>query len=391
MNTSGNQSEFTFRFSAKGLSESVSSAGVDWIMWLFLLVTVCVLQFSLIFYFLAHGDHRAEQVCSPRNNDIFALSNKRPDVLKINAEKELVAADNVPMTSFASKEPVYQGVAATLLVHQPLWFQRRYTMMIQNIHANIPMDWVIQIFFFNDGTSMAGLDNNPGIYRFVRSGRVILTEIPKSILKKKRRRIELMVDPWIWEHMLAESVLIFSGTSVLCSNTRNTLSNFTNFDYIGAPWDNHRGRGGDGEVSFRSRSLMLQIIRDEMQKHPEGPQREDAYKSWGREDHFFVSKLVQLPAETVSTITHKPIKIASRAETLQFAGIGSALNDNVFAVSGTLPSVSYQQRDQFLMLCPEMKLFYPPLHDPNCFGAHPDGDKCALSICALQGKKKGGC
>ena len=38
-------------------------------------------------------------------------------------------------------------------------------------------------------------------------------------------------------------------------------------------------------------------------------------------------------------------------------------------------------------------MFYPAMHDPNCFGAVPNGEKCALSICALRPKeqRRGGC
>ncbi len=65
---------------------------------------------------------------------------------------------------------VYGGVAATLLLHAPAWFQRRYTMMIQNTIANIPDDWVVQIFYTAAGQSKKGIDLNPGIQRFIKSG-----------------------------------------------------------------------------------------------------------------------------------------------------------------------------------------------------------------------------
>lgn len=60
--------------------------------------------------------------------------------------------------------------------------------------------------------------------------------------------------------------------------------------------------------------------------------------------------------------------------------IGGVSNKDVLVVSGTLPAVSYEERQSLLNLCPEMKVFYPALHDPNCFGAKPDGDKCALRL-----------
>jgi hypothetical protein len=283
------------------------------------------------------------------------------------------------------------GVAVSLLLHQPTWFQLRYTMMIQNINANIPDDWKIQIFYVNQGTSKSGISINLGLKRFLKSGKLILTEIPEAMFKRKKRRIEFMLEPWIWQNMLADKVLIFGGTSVICSNSPLSLSNFTNFDYIGAPWDHFKGLGGDGEISFRNRNLMLKIIENELLSYHENENgkknRDEAYKSWGREDEFFVSRIIAIQKKQPTLV----INLATREDTLNFAAIGGALHENVFAVSGTIPLVPFDARNEFLSLCPEMKMFYPVLHDPNCFGAQVNGTKCAASICALQGNHPGGC
>lgn len=61
-----------------------------------------------------------------------------------------------PYTTLSTEPKVYGGVAATLLLHAPAWFQRRYTMMIQNTVANIPDDWVVQIFYTAVGQSKKG-------------------------------------------------------------------------------------------------------------------------------------------------------------------------------------------------------------------------------------------
>jgi hypothetical protein len=175
-----------------------------------------------------------------------------------------------------------KGVAVSLLLHQPTWFQLRYTMMIQNINANIPDDWKIQLFYVNQGTSKSGISINLGLKRFLKSGKLILTEIPEAMFKRKKRRIEFMLEPWIWQNMLADKVLIFGGTSVICSNSPLSLSNFTKFDYIGAPWDHFKGLGGDGQISFRNRNLMLKIIENELSYHENEngkKNRDEAYKS----------------------------------------------------------------------------------------------------------------
>lgn len=65
------------------------------------------------------------------------------------------------------------------------------------------------------------------------TGKVVLTTIPPEVLSIKKKRYELMLEPWIWEHMLAENILIFGGNSVICSNSPFSVTDFLGFDYIG--------------------------------------------------------------------------------------------------------------------------------------------------------------
>ena len=75
------------------------------------------------------------------------------------------------------------------------------------------------------------------------------------------------------------------------------------------------------------------------------------------------------------------------------------MNDTVLAASMTLPEAESIARETFLSYCLELKTIFPSLHDPGCFGAKPDPNKCAVSICALRGtvlnpnqeRRKGGC
>ena len=66
--------------------------------------------------------------------------------------------------------------------------------------------------------------------------------------------------------MAAEKVLLFGGTCVVCSNSPLSVSSFSHFDYIGSPWNYRQGIGGDGSISIRNSSLMLQIIHMELDK-----------------------------------------------------------------------------------------------------------------------------
>ncbi|KAJ1425696.1 hypothetical protein B484DRAFT_397830 [Ochromonadaceae sp. CCMP2298] len=282
---------------------------------------------------------------------------------------------------------VIGGVAVTLMLHSPTWFQRRYSMMIQNILNNIPANWKVQVFHTGAGQSQHGLDINPAIQRFVDTGRVVLTRIPDSVLKVKKKRFELMFEPWLWQNMLAEKVLTFGGTSVICSNSPWILGNFTQFDYLGAPWGSKKGVGGDGGISVRSRGAMLAALEYKMDQ-VDAAERAGAFRKWGQEDIFYVSTLTEMQEKGVIDV-----KIATREDTLRFAAADGTHNDNVFAVTGNLGRITFDQRQNFLNLCPEIKMFFPSLHEPTCFGAHPDAAACGKTICALRSKveRKGGC
>jgi hypothetical protein len=90
---------------------------------------------------------------------------------------------------------------------------------------------------------------------------------------------------------------------------------------------------------------------------------------------YFVKYLVQ----------DKVARIADVATTYAFGGVSDP-EFCPFVVSGTQASLNWTSRDALLAVCPELKVIFPSLHEPSCFGAHPDGDKCKATICALQDK-----
>lgn len=136
----------------------------------------------------------------------------------------------------------YEGVAATLMINAPKWFQRRYTTMVQNILDNTPPSWAVQIFYTPNGQSLSGLEINPGILRMnATHDRLVMTQLPADMVKQfgmKRKKL-YWTSEWIWEAMLADNVIVFSGNGALCSNSKLSLLDgsamklFQRIDYIG--------------------------------------------------------------------------------------------------------------------------------------------------------------
>jgi hypothetical protein len=208
-----------------------------------------------------------------------------------------------------SKKFIPKGVAVTLLHDHPTWFQRRYTLMIQNILNNIPEDWVIQIFHVNNKQFQAGMAINGGILKLLQmnSNRIIFTEISSHVTNERKRPIHVMLHPWLWENMLSDNVLVFGGNHVICSNSPYRLADFTRYDYISAPWGRFKGIGGGSGISFRNRKVMLSLIENRLQR-TSVQERDKAYLEWGRDDEFFVGEMIQLNQEQGQEIYKLPTK-----------------------------------------------------------------------------------
>ena len=58
-----------------------------------------------------------------------------------------------------------------------------------------------------------------------------------------------------------------------------------------------------------------------------------------------------------------------------------------FGSMGTLSSLNDSYRQQLIDYCPEMKMMFPSLHNPSCFGAEPNALDCFKYLCEYGGLK----
>ena len=119
--------------------------------------------------------------------------------------------------------------------------------------------------------------------------------------------------------MISDKILMFGGTSIICSNSPYKFSNFSQWDYIGSPWSYKKGIGGDGAISLRNRKLMLSAINYELNKIKDLSKRSVAYKSWGQEDQFFISRLLEMEKKGLI----QNLKLAPKEETEKFSAMGN--------------------------------------------------------------------
>jgi len=76
----------------------------------------------------------------------------------------------------------------------------------------------------------------------------------------------LLTDPKFWKRVQGEKILFFQIDSAMCSNSPHKVTDFLQYDYIGAPWDlsfftfNQTYRVGNGGFSLRTRSKILALL-----------------------------------------------------------------------------------------------------------------------------------
>ena len=140
--------------------------------------------------------------------------------------------------------------------------------IVMNVLHNIPLDWPIQIF--HGPSNRAFLLSSPTLKPHIASQRITLTELPQYTGGQKDRYrfiSELLTSIHFWSLVRGEHVLVFQMDSVFCSNSPHKITDFLNYDYIGAPWSEafakelHRDiRVGNGGFSLRSRSKIRELI-----------------------------------------------------------------------------------------------------------------------------------
>lgn len=169
------------------------------------------------------------------------------------------------------------------------------------------------------------------------------------------------------------------------SASSSAMQFFNQLDYVGTPWWDLSGRGGDGGFSYRNRTAMIEAIHY------------NPHDGSTDESTYFIKTLLNMNDKLGTSF-----RIATREQTVYFAGTRYKINNNStkvetegppIVIAGTLSDLDTAARELMLASCPEIKLIFPALHNPNCFGAEPNKEECAKSICALKDPKDrpGGC
>jgi hypothetical protein len=123
--------------------------------------------------------------------------------------------------------------------------------------------------------SVASINSSYAIRNQVAIGKLDLTYIPSNMTTGSQEEISrFLTNLWIYEVVLqpAEWLLVFQTDSILCANSRQSVNNWLEYDWVGAPW-NPQGRfGGNGGLSLRRVSAIIDVLRNQVREEFGAPE-----------------------------------------------------------------------------------------------------------------------
>ncbi|KAG4425882.1 hypothetical protein IFR04_001089 [Cadophora malorum] len=149
------------------------------------------------------------------------------------------------------------------LPHLPALFTHMMTI--------IPPEWTFK--FMGSPVALAFMRASPTISRFEASGKLQFLEVPSNYSLSNRETIsQMFTDPHLYRDILspAEHLLVWQPDSIFCANAPTTLNDFLQWDWIGAPWSKTAAYGGNGGLSLRKVSKIMDVLGNKTRRHGDG-------------------------------------------------------------------------------------------------------------------------
>ncbi|CZT40630.1 uncharacterized protein RSE6_00267 [Rhynchosporium secalis] len=128
----------------------------------------------------------------------------------------------------------------------------------------VPPDWRFR--FMGSLESVEYINSSRAIRNHVQNGKLDLTYIPANMTTGSQEEISrFLTTLWLYETVLqpAEWLLVFQTDSMLCANSRQSLNNWLDYDWVGAPWNPNGRFGGNGGLSLRRVSKIIDVLRNQ--------------------------------------------------------------------------------------------------------------------------------
>jgi hypothetical protein len=156
--------------------------------------------------------------------------------------------------SILNNKHIYTAVIIEPRRHKALEF------VLNNFTSMLDERWTFIIFHGNNNEDYVKDIINTKLSDNI--DRIKLINLNVDNLKTGAEYSSVLYNPSFYDNIKTELFLIFQTDSMICSNYKNNIYNFLDYDYVGSPW-NHSVNGryvGNGGLSLRRKSKMLEII-----------------------------------------------------------------------------------------------------------------------------------
>ena len=170
----------------------------------------------------------------------------------------------------ASPSPFNASKLALLVEDRPLPILAPLTLQFISV---LPPDW--RVLFLGSPASLAAINASAAVRAHARAGKLSLRRIPANMSTAGPEMISrFLTAPWLYEVAVgpAEWLLVFQTDSMLCANSRLHVDGFLDYDWVGAPWSPDSGWGGNGGLSLRRVSLIVDILRNQERANDTEPE-----------------------------------------------------------------------------------------------------------------------
>lgn len=131
--------------------------------------------------------------------------------------------------------------------------------------AVVPPDWRFR--FMGSIESVHAINQSLAIRNMVDIGKLDLTYIPANMSTAGQEMISrFLTNLWLYEQVLApaEYLLVFQTDSMLCANARQSINDWVEYEWVGAPWNPVGNKyGGNGGLSIRRVSSIINILKSQ--------------------------------------------------------------------------------------------------------------------------------
>ena len=130
--------------------------------------------------------------------------------------------------------------------------------VLTNFIQNLSDEWSIIIFHGNTNVEFVNdIVNTLGKKMQTRIINVINLNVDNLTLQTYS---DLFLTASFYNYIPTETFLVFQTDSMILKENKDNINLFLEYDYVGAPWTHHNNNVGNGGLSLRKKSKMLEII-----------------------------------------------------------------------------------------------------------------------------------